>query len=147
MIIKKFVPAILILASCSLSDRSTEARNEIITADTLMSSLATKEGFFKALLAYADDSVIKPKEGELSVIGKQALEKYWSGKADTKAITWAPFRVEASKSGDMGYTIGNWKLAAKDTAFYGNYYAIWKKQPDGKWKFVVDGGNSTPSPQ
>lgn len=81
----------------------------------------------------------------MPVIGKPALEKYWSGKTDFKELTWEPFKAEVSKSGDMGYTLGNWKLVTKDTTMYGNYYTIWKKQADGKWKFVVDGGNNTPA--
>jgi len=125
-------------------DLREQAKKEIISADLAMSDHAVKEGFHAALLAYADDSVIKPSEGEFPVIGKAALIKYWEGKEDVKAITWAPFRAEAAKSGDMGYTFGNWKFADKDSAFYGIYYTIWKKQQDGKWKFVADGGNNTP---
>jgi hypothetical protein len=29
---------------------------------------------------------------------------------------------------------------------YGNYMSVWKKQDDGSWKFVLDGGNTTPPP-
>lgn len=105
-----------------------------------------KEGFHKTLLLYADDSVVKPQEGQLPVIGKQALIKYWAGKDETKDISWSPYKAEASKSGELGYTLGNWKFVTKDTTLYGNYYTIWKKQNDGKWKFIVDGGNNTPSP-
>jgi ketosteroid isomerase-like protein len=59
-------------------------------------------------------------------------------------ITWQPFKAEAS--GDLGYTIGNWKYQTKDTIMYGNYCTIWKRQQDGNWKFVFDGGNNTPKP-
>jgi len=74
------------------------------------------------------------------------LEKYWSGKTDTKNISWEPFKAEASSSGDMGYSLGNWKMTTPDTTYYGNYYTIWKRLTDGAWKFVVDGGNNTPAP-
>ncbi|MEO8086678.1 MAG: DUF4440 domain-containing protein [Bacteroidota bacterium] len=125
-------------------DLSEQSKQEIISADLSMSDLAVKEGFHAALLAYSDDSVIKPSDGQFPVIGKDALIKYWAGKEDVKTITWAPFRAEAAKSGDIGYTFGNWKFVTPDSSFYGNYYTIWKKQQDGKWKFVADGGNNTP---
>jgi ketosteroid isomerase-like protein len=54
--------------------------------------------------------------------------------------------AEASISGDMGYTFGNWKFTKKDRVMYGNYSTIWKKQVNGSWKFVCDGGNITPKP-
>ena len=119
---------------------------QIIQTDKAMSDEAAKNGFYKTLLLYADDSVVKPQEGMLPIVGKQALEKFWNERTDFKGMTWEPFKAEASKQGDMGYTLGNWKLVTNDTTLYGNYYTIWKKQADSKWKFVVDGGNNTPAP-
>jgi ketosteroid isomerase-like protein len=145
---KKIFIAAFLIASCNTqpNNMSKQAAGEIIKADKEMSDLAMKEGFHKALLLYADDSVVKPQENELPVIGKTNLEKYWQDKADTKDITWIPFKAEAAASGDIGYSLGNWKYAAKDTTMYGFYYTIWKKQKDGAWKFTVDGGNNSPKP-
>src|ERR1035437_620444 len=136
-IMRKLIPILLITALIFLgctqrqNDLSKQAQNEIIKADIAMSDSAAKEGFFKTLLLCADDSVVKLKEGEYPVIGKAALEKYWSGKNDFKNLTWEPFKAEAAKSGDIGYTLGKWKLVGKDSTFYGNYYTIWKRQNDG----------------
>jgi ketosteroid isomerase-like protein len=142
---KKVLVALVFLSACTPKEKdlSEQARNEIVAADIAMSDMASKEGFFTALLAYADDSVIKPEEGKLPIIGKDALSEHWKGRAGSKGISWAPFRAEAAKSGDMGYTFGNWKFSTADSVFSGNYFTAWKKQSDGKWKFVVDGGNNT----
>jgi ketosteroid isomerase-like protein len=139
---KKIIPILLLLIACNAKqeDLSKQSATEIIQADKDMSDLALKEGFHKALLAYADDSVVKPQEGQLPV------KKYWDAQPDTKDISWEPYKAEAAKSGDWGYSLGNWKFTTKDTVRYGNYYTIWKKQADGKWKFTVDGGNNTPAP-
>jgi ketosteroid isomerase-like protein len=143
----KYLIFLSILISCnSHQNLSTSAAKEIEAADRAMSDKASKDGFLKTLLSYADTHVVKPKEGELPVIGKQALEKYWNGKTDFKELTWEPYKAEASASGDLGYTLGNWKFTKKDTTLYGNYCTIWKKQADGNWKFVFDGGNNTPKP-
>lgn len=139
-----FITIVIVSCSPKPSDLSKQASEEIRKADIAMSDAASKEGFFKTLLSYADTNVVKLKEGEFPVIGKGELIKYWAGKNDFKTLTWEPFKAEASASGDLGYTLGKWKMQGKDTAFYGNYYTIWKKQNDGSWKFVVDGGNNTP---
>jgi len=34
-----------------------------------------------------------------------------------------------------------------DTVIYGVYVSIWKKQKDGSWKYILDGGNTTPKPE
>src|SRR5580765_6580195 len=145
---KNILLGLALLSACTQKqiDLSKRAKEEMLNADIAMNNMAAKEGFFKTLLLYADDSVVKIKEGEFPVIGKRQLAKYWSGKSDTKEITWQPFKGEGAKSGEMGYTLGNWKFVTKDSAYYGNYYTIWKKQTDGSWKFVVDGGNGTPAP-
>src|SRR5215472_1394020 len=145
---KKIVITTFLFIACNSQqkDLSQQATREIVQADKDMNALASKEGFYKALLFYADDSVIKPQEGALPVIGKTTLEKYWSNKPDTKEISWEPYKAEAAKSGDWGYTLGNWKYSSKDTVLYGNYYTMWKKQANGTWRFTVDGGNNTPKP-
>jgi ketosteroid isomerase-like protein len=30
--------------------------------------------------------------------------------------------------------------------YYSKYLTVWKRQPDGAWKFVADGGNERPGP-
>jgi len=146
---KRIITLTCLLIACNApqKDMSKQAAEEIMQADKDMSALAAKDGFHKALLAYAADDVVKPQNNELPVIGKATLEKYWSDKPETKDLSWEPFKAEAARSGELGYTLGNWKLVLKDTVLYGNYYTVWKKMPDGKWKFSVDGGNSTPAPE
>ncbi|MEO8710898.1 MAG: hypothetical protein ABI405_02185 [Parafilimonas sp.] len=146
---KRFLVIMFLMIACNTEQKnvSQQAIKEILQAEKDMNDLALKEGFHKALIFYADDSVVKPQDGELPVIGKTTLEKYWNNEPDTKEISWQPFKAEASKSGDLGYTFGNWKFVSKDTVLYGNYFTVWKRQTDGKWKFTVDGGNNTPGPQ
>ncbi len=140
---------VILLSSCNQSpqtDLSAQATKEIRDADIAMSNLATTEGFFKALLTYAADSVIIPREGKLPFMNKPEVQGSWGDKPVIKEITWSPVRAEASKSGDIGYSFGFSIYKGTDTTTYTNYCTIWKKQKDGSWKFVYDGGNDTPSP-
>jgi ketosteroid isomerase-like protein len=64
-----------------------------------------------------------------------------SAKSRGSVIRWKPLRADVSESGDLGYT---WGVAesgpTKEGPFkaYGIYVTIWKRQADGKWKFVYD---------
>ena len=60
-------------------------------------------------------------------------------------MTWEPVKAEVARSGELGYSWGNWKFVKTDTTFYGNYFTVWKRQKGGKWKVALDGGNSTPA--
>ena len=109
-----------------------------------MSDFAEKEGFFKAIIFYADDDMVKFSDGQFPVVGKMTFIEKYGDKAGPKTLTWEPIDAEVANSGELGYTWGNWKFVQKDTTYYGNYFTVWKKQIDGKWKVVLDGGNSTP---
>ena len=137
----------LIFAACAqpARDISQQSAKEIREADIAMNDLAAKEGFNKALLAYADDNLFKPQENQLPIVGKKALEEHYAGKEGPRDISWAPFESKAAASGELGYTMGNWKYTTPDTTMYGFYYTIWKKQTDGSWKWTVDGGNNMPA--
>jgi len=112
------------------------------------SKMCGEKGMSESFLFYADKDVIKPRDEQFPIIGKDSLIASFSRKPkETFKLEWYPVRVEVSKSADMGYTFGNWILTTqKGDKSYGNYCTFWKKQPDGSWKFVLDTGNSTPTP-
>jgi ketosteroid isomerase-like protein len=55
-----------------------------------------------------------------------------------------------SADGTLGYTWGRYDFTAKGKdgkvdASTGIYLTIWKRQPDGSWKFVFDGSPELPA--
>jgi len=65
-------------------------------------------------------------------------------------LSWQPTFADIALAGDMGYTTGPWEYKAdmndaKPVA-WGNFLTVWKRQPDGSWKFVIDLGISNPRP-
>lgn len=117
---------------------------EIMRIDSLMSVRAQRSGFHEALLYYASDDFVKFEEGQLPAIGKRAYEERTGGKLGTTALKWQPVSGEVAKSGDLGYTWGNWVLTTNDTVYHGNYFSVWRRDSEGAWKLVLDGGNTTP---
>ena len=66
---------------------------------------------------------------------------------DTK-LTWKPTSGQMFDSGTMGFTTGDWEFRSKDSkgnkvAVKGQYLTVWKKQKDGSWKVLWDGGASS----
>jgi ketosteroid isomerase-like protein len=60
-------------------------------------------------------------------------------------IEWWPTFAGVAKSGELGFTTGP---AARDQEGYGHYFTIWRRQPDGAWRWVYDGGsNASPAGQ
>ena len=58
--------------------------------------------------------------------------------ADEPLLEWWPNFAGIARSGDVGFTTGGVAVNGRRT---GHYFTIWKKQPDGSWKWVYDGGS------
>jgi ketosteroid isomerase-like protein len=50
-------------------------------------------------------------------------------------LTWEIEKVVVTESGAMAYSSGTWHMGPNAN---GPYLAVWQKQPDGKWKILVD---------
>lgn len=121
----------------------------LVAADEAFSRMSLEKGLNEAFIFFAADSVIKMREGLFPVTGKAEMTRLYRERPDTGMIlTWKPQRAEVSRSGELGYTFGDWQLRMKsaDTTLYGNYISVWKKQPDGTWKYILDAGCNTPKP-
>lgn len=134
------------LSSCTGSNNNVNDTESIMNEDKKFCQYSVREGFFKAILKYADENIVKLAEEQHPIVGKKDLAKVFGERIGTKDLIWDPVNGEVAESGELGYTWGNWHLTNKDTTYYGNYFTVWKKQPDGKWKVLLDGGNSTPPP-
>ena len=146
--IKKIFFLLLIISACV--PRGTDKNfleKELIKTDQDFCLMSIEKGMKEAFLSYAADSVIMLRQGKLPLFGKAELTKHFETVPDKQIhLRWVPVLAEAS--GNLGYTFGKWELriTGKDTVEYGTYVTIWKKFPDGKWKYVLDGGNDTPKP-
>jgi ketosteroid isomerase-like protein len=64
------------------------------------------------------------------------------------ALSFQGTRADASKGGDLVYTVGTYSLTTSDpknkqpVTDRGKYMTVYKKQPDGTWKAVADMINS-----
>lgn len=139
------------LTACGPSEeRQKETKKEILSTDRAFSARSADKGMHEAFLYYAASDMVKLQEGRFPVIGKEELRNTFAGVSDSLfRLTWEPVKAEVSKSCDLGYTFGNWELYdfKRGEIRYGNYFTVWRKEKDGTWRWVLDGGNSTPRPQ
>ena len=80
----------------------------------------------------------------MPVIGKKDISADFEAFSDSGfTLTWEPLDADMSKSGDRGYTYSLYTsfIKADSSVMRGKYVTIWKKQSDGLWKYVLDGGN------
>ena len=126
----------------------SESLLEIIETDKAFSKKCFEEGMSNSFSTFADDGVYKISEGAYPIIGRKELEKNFNAKStkDFK-LQWYPVKAEVAESGDMGYTTGNWKITTPDSTVHSCYESMRKRQKDGTWKYVLDGGSACPDPE
>lgn len=125
-----------------ISPELEEALKNMIGADKAFSEMSSKSGMKKAFLEYAADESVLLRPGYLPIVDDDVI-KFINAQEDTSfTMSWEPKGADIATSLDMGYTYGVYAVHTRDTTLQGTYLSIWRKQPDGKWKFVLDTGNS-----
>ncbi len=97
---------------------------------------------------YADDgSALYPNAPICT--GKEPLRAQWTQMLSSPgfAVDWQITKVEVSRSGDLAYTPFTYQMTMQGSDGKlihdrGKGLAVWKKQPDGKWKGEADMFNS-----
>ena len=98
---------------------------------------------------FADDGVALGN-GAAPLIGKVAIAKSANWSPQDYQLTWTPTDAMMGPSGDMGYTWGHYEGHSKDAngnpvLTSGRYITMWRKEPDGSWKVVLDAGANEPA--
>lgn len=125
---------------------SVEAEQALLRAkDSEFSRLSAIRDAQTSFNSFASPDVRVFRDEKLPFIGKTA--GLTALPAATSSWTWEPTFADVSRSGDLGYTYGTYRIASKDAPSKnvesGNYYRIWKKQA-GKWLVVADLTNPVP---
>jgi uncharacterized protein (TIGR02246 family) len=121
----------------------------IRAADAAWSKAAGEKDLERTVSYYADGAVLMAAGSPLTS-GKDAIQKAFTQMMANPgfALSFAPSKVEVSKSGDLAYEIGDYSLTFSDKkgkplTTKAKYVVVWGKQADGSWKVLVDAPNTT----
>ena len=97
---------------------------------------------------FADDGSLLPPNA--SLLATKEKIRTWASELMANpgfALSWQLTKAEASRGGDLGYTVGTYVLTLHDpkgepVTDRGKYVTVWKKQADGSWKVAADIFNS-----
>jgi len=135
---------LIIFASCTQNHEAGVNNNDqILAVEKEFMEKVNTWGIRDAFIHFADDSAVLVRNNQL-IKGKKAIYSFFE-KSMYKDIrlTWSPDYVDVSGSGDMAYTYGTYHFSAvdstgKEVTSEGIFHTVWKKQPDGNWKYVYD---------
>ena len=131
--------SVMLMCGCGV-DRDV-CRKEIVQTERDFEKMAAEKGVAAAFSYYVSDSGVI-SAGEKIFRGKSEVrEHYEKWKYKDVRLTWSPDFVDVSKSGDLGYTYGHYNFSFRDSTgkvneSHGIFHTVWKRQPDGSWRFV-----------
>jgi ketosteroid isomerase-like protein len=117
----------LLAATAPSPARQIEAAERAFAADGL--TLGIRGSFLKHM---ADDAIVM----EPAPVSAKATWQPRSGKGEPK-LEWWPAWVVAAKSGDLGLSTGPSAVNGKRGGWYAT---LWRKDADGTWRWIYDGG-------
>lgn len=116
---------------------------ELLDADRSFSKMSEIKGMRTAYMEYIDSNGVLLRPNNFPVTGGDAVDLISQNNDSSYTITWEPKSASIAASGELGYTYGVYSYKPKNTdnLLFGTYVTIWKKQPDGRWKFVLQTAN------
>jgi ketosteroid isomerase-like protein len=130
--------------------RATAVR-QVREADSAFALAADLQGTGIAFASFVAPQGVVFSGSEI-VIGTDAVRALYDEQQRAGGtLNWRPVYANAVDSGDLGWTVGEYVFTGRGVSGsvvqrFGKYLTIWKKQPGGDWRFVVDGGNPSPTP-
>ena len=133
----------LLVAACQPKAPSrAELIEEVRATELAFSASAQEIGVKEAFLKFASDDCALKRGGRI-LKGKAGVEEAYANFSPTATLEWSPDFVDVSASGDLAYTYGPFKFTDLDSMGVrfkreGIFHTVWKRMPDGSWKFVWD---------
>ena len=114
----------------------------LVATERAFAKASVEKGMMDGFRAFIADDAILFRPGP--VPGKE-----WLGARPNPPIKldWRPVYADIARSGDLGWTTGPFEITrpGSDQKTHGHYMTIWRKQPDGNFRFVIDIGIGTPT--
>lgn len=143
---RNFLMLLLIISACARPTVATDPealKQEVIAAEQAFAKMAADSGIAEAFRAFAAPDAVM-RRGNSLVTGRDSVVAYISASYhDGETLEWAPDFVDVAASGDLAYTYGKYTFSFSDSTGRvqkqeGYFHTVWKRQPDGNWKFVWD---------
>jgi ketosteroid isomerase-like protein len=142
-------PAVAASAPNPLADTTMKPGKAILFDLEAKFAKSTADGGGKAFATWFAEDGVSLANGQAPVHGREAIARQATWLPKDYQLLWTPTDAVMSPTGDMGYTWGHYEGRSRDTdgnpkVTTGRYLTVWRKEPDGSWKVVLDSSSDEP---
>ena len=143
------------LTACAAKPRFDQAAESatLLRRDAEWANLATAGKNVDSVVSYWTDDAVVLEPGQPAVEGKAAIRKYVAESFKTPGfkIHWVSEKPMFSPDGKLAYMPGTDEMTVpgpqgKPMTLHLRGYSIWRLEPDGQWRCVVDISTEAPAP-
>jgi hypothetical protein len=111
----------------------------VVAAERAFAARAGEVGVGPSFLEYmTDDAIVFAPDPLLAKAVYGARPPGKTPKEGGTLLNWWPNYAGVARSGDLGFTTGPVTIGGKPAGLF--YFTVWIRQPNGRWKWVYDGG-------
>ena len=139
----KIIVLVFITGAAMAGETLDFLRKEIFDTEAAFNEMATKKGLKTAFLHFAADDAVIMRNDKLYK-GKEEIAQYFDNHSIVfSKFLWKPDFIDVAESKELAYTYGQYYYEYTDKdgnlkSGEGVFHTVWKKQPDGSWKYVWD---------
>lgn len=142
------LPALAVLVAPLVSSAAADKEKfkaELIAVEHAFNAMAQEKGIVPAFEHFAAPDVAFIDTDPRKYRGLAAVRQRMGSTPPGTKLTWSPLFTDVSDDGTLGYNYGRFEASGtgpdgKAVVRGGFFLSIWKRQPDGTWKYVMDTG-------
>lgn len=118
---------------------------EVAAAEHAFAAMAQEKGVLAAFEHFAAPDVAFVDTDPRKWRGLEAVRQRMGKTPPNLKLSWSPLFVDVSDDGTLAYDYGRYESRltgadGKESVRTGFFLTIWKRQPDGSWRYVMDNG-------
>lgn len=139
--------AVLLSSAAALAAPASkeEMKKELAAMEDKFCAMVQEKGVMAAFEHFAAPDVAFIDTDPRKFRGVEAVRQRMGGFPPAVKLTWSALFTDLSDDGTLGYNYGRYETRGpgpdgQERVGGGFFLSIWKKQPDGSWKYVMDTG-------
>lgn len=142
---------LIILSGCQTPPDKMQMLESLLTTDREFAAASVARGAAEAFREYLLEDALQLPAGSMPIRGRENIYHEMQKGGDGYILKWEPRGGEVAASGELGYTWGTYTIETRsgdgleggETKIRtGKYLNVWKKDDAGRWRVLVDTGNS-----
>ncbi|MSU64636.1 MAG: DUF4440 domain-containing protein [Opitutus sp.] len=132
------------LAAAATPDRA-QLKAELVRVEDAFCTMAREKGLLATFEHFAAPDVAFIDTDPRKYRGLEAVRERMGPDQPGVTLSWSALFTDVSDAGTLGYNYGRYESRrtgpdGKEIIRGGSFLTIWKRQPDGTWRYVMDNG-------